>query len=400
MKLEFLFSEDEKKAWEKTIEKLEGTDWWKSFIEFLEGKVKTVSETKQAALREALLRLAKEFIPLPLSMRLFHPQLLSDFLVSQILKITDKTPDEFHRLGNELNKEIQAGETILSIPRSVFNQTDISEFLVRATAASLIISRLFERNISVLGQHASIILEGAAEDDNFAELLQRYGAVDIHNDDSFSLHLDRLAAALGDPHFISEAASYLSKYVPIEIFHGAQSFISIAISRSVLNGLVASAYAAFYTKEHLQYVNTLSKIKEKLNHVHEQLLSDEPDWTEIASQLDNVFIHINQFVTRVKQDAPLLYSISDKAGLVGVYPDLGMEVLGIYFGNFTPKEWSWLKRTQELALMIVADVEPLYRQTLYWLLLTLFRIVSIPPELEKKIKEMREKIAYYPHSLP
>jgi hypothetical protein len=311
---------------------------------------------------------------------------VSDLLGKYVIDITDISLDEFYRIGAKVQEIIKTGRTWLALPRGIFEETDFENIIKLLGATVLHLPKLLNRTLGLLGQHMSSILRGASENEKFAKILFRHGILDINEDGSFTVHFDRFIIALGELAFIEEASEFMLSYLPMEVFYGPQSVMSIALSRSIANGLFAASVAAKQSNQQEKFVNFIAQCRGNLEKIHEQMTSLQPDWETIISNLNQIFDGIEKFTESAEKEFAPLYRITHQAGEVGLYPDIALEAAGLATRNFTSSDWEWLERTQEIAIKVAAQTKPLYRQPIYWLALTCLRIFTAPDKIPEKIE--------------
>lgn len=397
MRLRFLFSAQEIEAWEKLLEKLATFPWWDDFVSAVEKK-RIPSKEKQRQIADGLTHLFSEFIVIPLGSRIIHPNFLNDIVVKFVLDVTGKTIDEFHEIGSKVSASLLSNETYLLIPKELFNEDNtIADVALWAVSTSLAINRNYNRNLAVIGKFVNPLMNAVSGNDELAEILYRHGVIDLAEDDTRIVHFDRLLIALGDPTFLDEITPHLTESLPAEVFIGKNSVFAHALSASIVNSLLFASITAQQKGKEKTFLKELKKIRERLEELDANLTASDPDWDRITEIADDIFIHIKPFVQETLSIGRVMSQIMEKSRAIGVFPDIAMEaLLGLVRHKVTSKEWEWLLATQELALAIASEGEPLYRQPLYWLVLTLARIATIPEELEKKVKESMQHLLNIP----
>jgi hypothetical protein len=391
--LSAFFNEEEKKRWERILRRLSEMPAFERVLSYVAGRTTKLMDDDLEALVSEFEPLLDSFVPLPFGARILNPNIVSDLIGRYILDITGIDPDEFYRAGSQVQEAIKSGQTWLALPKEIFRETDFERVVTLLGATVLHLPKLFNQMLGVLGQHMSAILRGASEDEKFAKILFRHGLLDINDDNTFTVHFDRFIIALGDPTFIEESLEFMLQYVPMEVFHGPQSIMGIALSRSIANGLLAAADAVRHSGRQEQFVGAVKDIGKKLEQVHKEVTSLQPDWDIVTSNLRSIFERISTFVGGVKREFAPMYRISSEADRVGVYPDIILEAAGLATKIFTASEWEWLERTQEASIRVASHTKPLYRQPIYWLTLTCLRLASVGEETAKKIVELASRFA-------
>jgi hypothetical protein len=387
-RLSEFFNEEEKKHWERILKRLSENPAFNRLADYVAGRTTKLDERDFEVLADELEPLLDKFVPIPFGSRVLNPHIVSDLLGKYVIDITEISLDEFYRVGAKVQEIIKTGRTWLALPQEIFGETDFENIIKLLGATVLHLPKLVSRTLGLLGQHMSSILRGASENEKFAKILFRHGVLDINEDGSFTVHFDRFIIALGEPAFIEEASEFLLSYLPMEVFYGPQSVTSIALSRSIANGLFAAAVAAKQSNQQERFVNFVAKCRGSLEKIHEQITSLQPDWETIISNLNQIFDGIEKFTESAEKEFAPLYRITHQAGEVGLYPDIGIEAAGLATRSFTASDWEWLEKTQEIAIKVAAQTKPLYRQPIYWLALTCLRIFTAPDKMPEKIESI------------
>jgi len=387
------FTEEEKKHWNRILERLSNADWFIRIKSYVTGKTEDLQEKDVALLAQELEPLLNHFVPIPFGSRLLNPNLVNDLLARYILEMTGAELNELYRFGNMVQETVKMGKTWLTLPREIFTETDFKNLLLLLGATVLYLPKRLNQTLGLLAQHTTSILRGASENEKFAQVLFRHGILDINDDNTFTVHFDRFIIALGDPTFIEESSEFILQYVPMETFYGPQSIMGIALSRSIANGLFAAAVAAKQANQQERFVNMVAKLQEKVEKIHSELSSLQPDWTAISDNLNEIFDNIDTFTEKAEREFPHIFRITQEAGEVGLYPDIILEASGLATKEFSSHDWEWLERTQQVAIRTAAQVKPLYRQPIYWLALSCLRLATMPNGMVEKLKKISSQLA-------
>lgn len=392
MKLSFLFSTDELNYWQRLIEKVQTEEWWDDFVEAIEEN-RHLSEEKQRQIAQSLSTLFSDFVVLPLGSRLFPPMLVNDLISKYVLEVTGKSVEEFHEVGRQVSENILANNTYLLVPKPLFELKSCEDVALWALASALHIGKNQQQAIAAMGRFVSPLMQQVSENDDLAEIFMRYGLIDPLEDDTYIVHFDRIIIALGDPQFLDEVAPYLSEGLPAEFFYGKQSIFAYAISLSLVNSLTYAAIVAKLKNLEDNLRETLEKVSQHLQELESELSKTEPDWDKVTELTDEIFIHINRLVKKGTKGEGVIPQIVERSRTVGVYPDIAMEaLLALDEASVTEDEWKWLLATQNVALSLAGEAEPINRQPLYWVSLTLARVSTMPDSLEKKVKAAWQKL--------
>ena len=391
--LNTFFNEEERKHWERILKRLSETPAFERVVGYVAGKTTKLADSDLEALVKEFEPLLSRFVPLPFGSRVLNPNIVSDLIGRYILDITGISPDEFYRAGSQVQEAIKSGQTWLALPKEIFKETDFGRVVTLLGATVLHLPKFFNQMLGVLSQHMSAILRGASENEEFAKILFRHGILDINDDNSFTIHFDRFIIALGDPTFLEEASEFMFQSVPMEVFYGSQSIFSLALSRSIANGLLAAADAVRHSGRQEQFIEAIKDIAEGLEKIHNEITSLQPDWDVVMSGVGSIFERINGFVGGVKREFAPMFRIYSEADRVGIYPDIVLETAGLAMKIFTAAEWGWLERTQEASIRVASHTKPLYRQPIYWLTLTCLRLATVGEETARKIVGLASRFA-------
>jgi hypothetical protein len=393
-RLSRFFNEEENKHWERLLRHLGENPSFRRLVDYVSGGgSKKVERRDIESLLDELSPLLDKFVPLPFGSRILNPNIVSDLLGRYIMDIAGISLDEFYRTGEKVQESIKVGRTVLALPREVFEETDFGNIVKILGATILHLPKLINQTLRLFNQHITSILRGASENEKFAKVLFRHGILELSEDNSFTVHLDRFIIALGDLAFVEEASEFLLTYLPAEVFHGPRSIMGIALSRSIANGLFAAAVAAKQSNQQEKFINFLAKARESLEEIHGQLTSLQPEWSLVVSHLNKIFDGIEQFVGGAKREFAPIYRIVRHASEVGLYPDIVLEAAGLASKSFTSSEWEWLEKTQEVAIEVAALAKPLYRQPIYWLALTCLRISTASDKMAETLGSIADQFS-------
>lgn len=394
MNFEYLFSNEEVEHWSETINRLSKEPWWNDFVGAIT-EDKGLSEDKQQQIADALVNLLDDYIVMPLSSRLYPSTLISDMLVKYVLRATGKSIDEFHKVGNSVSDAILANETLLNIPKGIFELQNVDDIALWALSTSLTVNKMMAQQWGVIGSFVGNIIKLAGENEGFADVLHRHGIIDIldeSDEDAYVVHFDRFLAALGDTNFLAEVTPYLTEGLPVEIFIGKNSTFAIAISASLVNSLLFSALLAKTLDKENEMMLSLSKLKEHLERIESLIKNYNVDWDNVMKHVEEAFDTINFLRSEVEEmEQTIIPQIIEKARTLGIYADIGMEAMLLAYGSDVDNEiWKWLAKTQEISLQIAANSDPLNRQPVYWLALCLARLSTTADNVDEKIRQTLE----------
>lgn len=393
--LSFLFSKEEEENWNEVMEKVNQTTWW--------GPLKNAVAEKKSDVEERILREAAQFIEelladftaVPFGSRLLPLELLHDFITKHVLESTGQSLEAFYEAGRKVKEAIISGDTYLLLPASLFDVDDIDEVILGSLAASLIINVESAKTFSTIGKYVAPIMHIAAENDDFAEVLFRYGIAEMEEDDTFLVHFDRLMVSFGDLEFVEELLPFVAEGIPLELLWGKQSVFSHAFSASLANALLFGGLSAKALKQEPHFMKVVKNLGEKLKSLDEYVRNQpEPDWDKIRNLCEEIVGLVSRETAKARKRESYIWQMTSEAQRRGIYPDLIVETLALVYQIPVSSEvWNWFEITQRLAIRIAEQATPLQRQPVYWVALTLLRIGTEVEGIENIIKSLQRHVA-------